>query len=119
MGPSQRVHVNVGRRAIEWALVIFPTYNESENLPRLIPAVLEKDERIEILIVDDASPDGTGEVADQIASEEPRVHTLHRPGKLGLGTAYLTGLDRKSTRLNSSHVAISYAVFCLKKKNTE
>lgn len=91
MGPSPRVHENEGRPAIERALVIIPTYNERENLPRLIPAVLEKDERIEILIVDDASPDGTGEVADQVASEEPRVHTLHRPGKLGLGTAYLTG----------------------------
>jgi dolichol-phosphate mannosyltransferase len=75
----------------ERALVIIPTYNERENLPRLVPTVLAQDPRIEILIIDDASPDGTGAVADQLAAEEPRVHVLHREGKLGLGTAYLTG----------------------------
>src|SRR2546426_9373927 len=64
-----------------------------------------------ILVVDDNSPDGTGQLAAAIAAKEPRVHVLHREGKLGLGTA-----DRKSTRLNSSHLVISYAVFCLKKK---
>jgi dolichol-phosphate mannosyltransferase len=53
--------------------------------------VLEQDPRIEILIIDDASPDGTGELADQLAGTHPRVHVLHRAGKLGLGTAYLTG----------------------------
>lgn len=73
------------------ALVIIPTYNERENLPRLVPMVLEQDPRIEILIIDDASPDGTGELADQLAGTHPRVHVLHRAGKLGLGTAYLTG----------------------------
>jgi dolichol-phosphate mannosyltransferase len=75
----------------ERALVIVPTYNERENLPRLLPLILEQDPRLEILIIDDASPDGTGEVADRMAAEEPRIHVLHRPGKLGLGTAYLTG----------------------------
>jgi dolichol-phosphate mannosyltransferase len=74
------------------ALVIIPTYNERENLPRLIPAVLAQDERIDVLIVDDGSPDGTGAVADDLAaSSNGRVHVLHRAGKLGLGTAYLTG----------------------------
>src|SRR5262245_31787404 len=53
--------------------------------------VLEQDSRIEILIIDDASPDGTGALADRLASENPRVHVLHRKGKLGLGTAYLAG----------------------------
>jgi dolichol-phosphate mannosyltransferase len=53
--------------------------------------VLEQDPRIEILVIDDASPDGTGEIADQIAVETPRVHVLHRSGKLGLGTAYIAG----------------------------
>jgi dolichol-phosphate mannosyltransferase len=72
-------------------LVIIPTYNERENLPRLLPMVLEQDERLEILIVDDGSPDGTGEIADEIAQAEPRVHVVHRAGKLGLGTAYLDG----------------------------
>lgn len=72
-------------------LVITPTYNERENLPRLLPMVLEQDPRLEILIIDDASPDGTGELADQMAAENPRIHVLHRKGKLGLGTAYIEG----------------------------
>jgi dolichol-phosphate mannosyltransferase len=72
-------------------LVIIPTYNERENLPRLLPSVLEQDERIDILVVDDGSPDGTGQLADEIAAGEPRVHVIHREGKLGLGTAYITG----------------------------
>ncbi|MGI9182755.1 MAG: polyprenol monophosphomannose synthase [Longimicrobiaceae bacterium] len=73
------------------ALVVVPTYNESENLPRLLPAILAQDPRLEVLVVDDASPDGTGKIADQIARSERRVHVLHRSGKLGLGTAYLAG----------------------------
>ncbi|HEX2210899.1 MAG TPA: polyprenol monophosphomannose synthase [Longimicrobium sp.] len=77
--------------SLERALVIIPTYNESENLPRLIPSVLSRDSRLEILVVDDASPDGTGQMADEISAAEPRVHVLHRTGKLGLGTAYLAG----------------------------
>lgn len=72
-------------------LVIVPTYNEIENLPRKIPLVLEQDERIDVLVVDDASPDGTGRLADEIAACEPRVHVLHSPGKGGLGRAYLAG----------------------------
>ncbi len=72
-------------------LVIIPTYNERENLPRLLPMVLDQDPRLEILIIDDASPDGTGEVADQLARDNPRIHVIHRTGKLGLGTAYLVG----------------------------
>ena len=79
-------------------LVIIPTYNERENLPRLIPLVLEQDERLDVLIIDDGSPDGTGAVADEIAERYDRVHVIHRSGKLGLGTAYLAGfrwgLDR-------------------------
>jgi len=73
------------------ALVIIPTYNERENIRRLVPEVLRQDERFDILIIDDASPDGTGEEAEAIAAEEPRVHVLHRAGKLGLGTAYIEG----------------------------
>ena len=72
-------------------LVIIPTYNERDNLPKLLPMTLGQDPRLEILIIDDASPDGTGEIADQLASENPRIHVLHRKGKLGLGTAYLAG----------------------------
>ena len=72
-------------------LVIIPTYNERDNLPRLVPLVLQQDPRLDVLIIDDASPDGTGEVADQLAAESDRVHVIHRTGKLGLGTAYLEG----------------------------
>jgi dolichol-phosphate mannosyltransferase len=73
------------------ALVVIPTYNERENLSRLVPLVLQQDPRLDILIIDDASPDGTGQLADDLADDEPRLHVLHRPGKLGLGTAYLEG----------------------------
>jgi dolichol-phosphate mannosyltransferase len=75
----------------ERALVIIPTYNERENITRIIPAVLAQDERIEVLVVDDGSPDGTGDLVDRMATENPRVHALHRSGKLGLGTAYVAG----------------------------
>lgn len=81
------------------ALVIVPTYNERFNIARLIPAVLAQDPSLEMLIVDDASPDGTGGVVDAIAANNNRVHILHREGKLGLGTAYIAGfrwaLERK------------------------
>ncbi|HEU4877817.1 MAG TPA: polyprenol monophosphomannose synthase [Gemmatimonadaceae bacterium] len=72
-------------------LVIIPTYNERENITRIIPAVLGQDPSIDILIVDDGSPDGTGAIVDGIAAANPRVHALHREGKLGLGTAYVAG----------------------------
>jgi dolichol-phosphate mannosyltransferase len=75
----------------ERALVVIPTYNEAANLPQLIPQVLAQDARLEVLVVDDASPDGTGQLADSLAQREPRVHVLHREGKLGLGTAYIAG----------------------------
>jgi len=75
----------------EQALVIIPTYNEAPNVPNLVPQVLCQDPRLEILIVDDNSPDGTGQLAEAIAQAEPRVHVLHRDGKRGLGTAYVTG----------------------------
>src|SRR5205807_10136244 len=75
----------------EKALVVIPTYDEAANLPSLVPLVLGQDPRIEILVVDDNSPDGTGRLADQLAQGNPRVHVLHREGKLGLGTAYLAG----------------------------
>ncbi len=75
----------------EKSLVIIPTYNEMENIPRLIPAVLSQDESIDILIVDDNSPDGTANYVEQITQNNTRVHLIKRSGKLGLGTAYITG----------------------------
>ena len=75
----------------ERALVIVPTYNEAENIQPLIPLILKQDPRIEILVVDDNSPDGTGPVVDQISANDSRVNILHREAKLGLGTAYIAG----------------------------
>jgi dolichol-phosphate mannosyltransferase len=81
------------------ALVIVPTYNERFNIERLIPAVLAQDSSLEILVVDDGSPDGTGAVVETVMQTNSRVHVLHRAGKLGLGTAYIAGfrwaLERK------------------------
>jgi dolichol-phosphate mannosyltransferase len=81
------------------ALVIVPTYNERFNIARLIPAILAQDPSLEVLVVDDGSPDGTGAIVDSIAANNPRVNVIHREGKLGLGTAYIAGfrwaLERK------------------------
>ena len=75
----------------ERAVVIIPTYNEAENLPHIIPQVLAQDPSLEVLVVDDNSPDGTGRIADEIAARDSRVHVVHRPGKQGLGRAYRAG----------------------------
>jgi dolichol-phosphate mannosyltransferase len=75
----------------ERALVVVPTYNEAVNLPLIVPQILAQDSQIDVLVVDDNSPDGTGQLADQMAAADPRVHVLHRPGKGGLGKAYLAG----------------------------
>ncbi|OQX88739.1 MAG: dolichyl-phosphate beta-D-mannosyltransferase [candidate division Zixibacteria bacterium 4484_93] len=72
-------------------LVVMPTYNERENIERIVTEVLSQDDRIDMLIVDDNSPDGTGEIADRFASENKRINVLHRAGKLGLGSAYVSG----------------------------
>ncbi len=72
-------------------LVILPTYNERENIARLVPDLLALPNGVHILIVDDNSPDGTGQLADEFSSKHERVHVIHRAGKLGLGTAYIAG----------------------------
>jgi dolichol-phosphate mannosyltransferase len=71
------------------ALVCIPTYNERDNVESIVRAVLEADSRVDVLVVDDGSPDGTGELADALARSTPRVKVLHREGKAGLGKAYL------------------------------
>jgi dolichol-phosphate mannosyltransferase len=73
------------------ALVIIPTFNERENLPLIVPDVLARDIRLSVLVVDDNSPDGTGQLADEMAGDNSRIHVLHRPSKNGLGRAYLAG----------------------------
>jgi dolichol-phosphate mannosyltransferase len=75
----------------ERGLVIIPTYNERENIARLIDQVLARDDRLDVLVVDDGSPDGTGAIVDGIKAANPRVDVMHRPRKLGLGTAYIAG----------------------------
>jgi dolichol-phosphate mannosyltransferase len=80
-----------GAFAAERALVIIPTYNERENASRIIERVLEQDPRLEVLVVDDGSPDGTAAIVRGIMDVNPRVHILERPRKMGLGTAYLAG----------------------------
>jgi dolichol-phosphate mannosyltransferase len=73
------------------ALVVVPTYNERENLPNLVKRVVAQPARVELLIVDDNSPDGTGKLADDLAATNSRVHVMHRPEKNGLGRAYIAG----------------------------
>ena len=73
------------------ALIVIPTYNEIENIGQLLKDLLSLRPDLEILVVDDNSPDGTGNFVDEFAAREKRVHALHRPGKLGLGSAYIKG----------------------------
>ncbi|GAC1343502.1 MAG: hypothetical protein NVSMB23_17420 [Myxococcales bacterium] len=75
------------------ALVVLPTYNERENLEAIVPAILAAAPELDVLVVDDNSPDGTGGLADALAAGEPRVRVLHRPRKEGLGRAYLHGFS--------------------------
>ena len=72
-------------------LIIIPTYNELDNLRPLLEAVFNNAPASDVLIVDDNSPDGTGQLADQLAENDTRIHVMHRTGKLGLGTAYIAG----------------------------
>jgi dolichol-phosphate mannosyltransferase len=76
------------------ATIVIPTYEEADALPDLLERVLAQPHPFHVLVVDDASPDGTGEIADGFAAREPRVSVLHRPGKLGLGSAYRDGFRR-------------------------
>ena len=73
------------------SLIIVPTYNERENLARLVTEIHTVVPDAHVLVVDDGSPDGTGEIADGLSADDPRVHVEHRSGKLGLGTAYIHG----------------------------
>jgi dolichol-phosphate mannosyltransferase len=75
-------------------LIVTPTYNEKDNLPRFVEAVRGAAPEADVLIVDDNSPDGTGDLADAIAAKDPHVKVMHRAGKLGLGTAYVQAFQR-------------------------
>lgn len=73
------------------ALIIVPTYNERENLPRMAQKLLSLPAGVDMLVVDDNSPDGTGKIADELAAQHPGIHVLHRAEKTGLGRAYIAG----------------------------
>src|SRR5262245_44046271 len=91
---SEHEHAALG----EGALIVTPTYNERHNLPLFVRAVLGVSPRAHILIVDDGSPDGTGNVADDIARSDSRIEVMHRPKKLGLGTAYVQAFQHGLSR---------------------
>lgn len=78
---------------VSGTLVIIPTYNERESLPLQVDAVCEAAPHVDILVVDDSSPDGTGQWADERSEIDSHVHVMHRPGKAGLGAAYLAGFE--------------------------
>ena len=78
--------------AVARSLVVLPTYNERENIEAILAAILRQADDLEVLVVDDNSPDGTGQIVDRLSAEQPsRVHVMHRAGKQGLGTAYIQG----------------------------
>ena len=96
-------------------LIVVPTFEERENLPRLIPSILEQSPDLEVLVVDDASPDGTGKVAETLAAAHAgRVFVLHREGKGGLGPAYLAGFrwafERGYARIGQMDADLSHPV---------
>lgn len=73
------------------SLVVIPTYNEADSIPELIPGILSQPGGFEILVVDDNSPDGTARIVESLAASDSRIHLLRRPGKMGLGSAYIAG----------------------------
>lgn len=79
--------------ANEKALIILPTYNEKENLANAVARIFEVDPTFHILVVDDNSPDGTGQIAEDLKRANPRIHVVHRPRKEGLGRAYVEGFQ--------------------------
>lgn len=90
-GTTTRAETNAETNAD--CTVVIPTYNEHENIGEIVPCIL-KNPRFRVLVVDDNSPDGTGQLVEEIARHEPRVGLLSRPGKQGLGTAYIAGFQR-------------------------
>src|SRR3982074_3678292 len=84
--------IAVVNAAVSRSLVVLPTYNERENIEPIVTAILGQATDLEVLVVDDNSPDGTGAIVDRLAAAHPqRVHVMHRAGKRGLGTAYIEG----------------------------
>ena len=86
------------------ALVVIPTYNEKQNIENLIKTILAIKDTIHVLVVDDNSPDGTGEIVDKLASEYERVHIIHREKKMGLGSAYIAGFKWALTNTDAQYI---------------
>jgi dolichol-phosphate mannosyltransferase len=86
------------------ALIVIPTYNERDNIERLLGDLLALPADLEVLVVDDNSPDDTGRVVEEYAAKEPRVHVIHRPGKLGLGSAYIKGFKWALAETDAKYV---------------
>ena len=93
MTTGDPVHRSAGDRPTERTLVIIPTFDERENLPLILQRLHRACPAVHVLIVDDNSPDGTGQLADEFAAADPddRIHVMHRTVKDGLGAAYLAG----------------------------
>src|SRR5450759_4659756 len=100
-------------------LIVIPTYNEKDNIKKLIPVIKKYLPAADVLVVDDKSPDGTGAAVRAIARSNKKVRLMERKGKLGLGTAYVDGFKYALSLIHISEPTrlgmISYAVFCLKK----
>ncbi|MDE3089835.1 MAG: polyprenol monophosphomannose synthase [Chloroflexota bacterium] len=90
--------------------VVIPTYNESDNIASLVGEIIALPLSAHVIVVDDNSPDGTGALVDALAAREPRVHALHRPAKLGLGTAHIAGM-RQAFSLNLDPIVTMDADF--------
>jgi dolichol-phosphate mannosyltransferase len=90
--------------------IIIPTYNERENIGLLVEGILNLGLGSQVIIVDDNSPDGTGQLADELATKNPDIHVIHRSGKLGLGTAHIAGIKAALVR-DATHIATMDADF--------
>jgi dolichol-phosphate mannosyltransferase len=102
-----------GEQTIVKATVIIPTYNERDNIQSLVGEILALDPPVDVIVVDDNSPDGTGELVDELAEKHPgRVHVIHRPSKMGLGTAHIAGfklaLEQGAQRVMSMDADFSH-----------
>lgn len=84
-------------------IVVIGTYNEADNIPSLLPDILDLGPQYEAIVVDDSSPDGTGRIVSQIAAHKPRIHLVERPARLGYGTAYLEGF-RTALELDADYI---------------
>jgi dolichol-phosphate mannosyltransferase len=85
-------------------IVVIGTYNEAENIPTLLPEIMALGEQYEAIVVDDNSPDGTGELVEELSSNQPRIHAVHRARRLGYGTAYIEGFS------SALHMGADYVI---------